>query len=326
MLYGARVSIAIGGGAVLLAATLGVILGLLAGYFGGRVDALIMRIGDVILSFPTILLALLVSGIARAVFPGAATAEWAPVILICAIAIHEWVQYARTVRAATMVETAKDYVQAAKVIGLPPRRIMLRHILPNVMSPVLVIATINLAAAVLTEATLSFLGVGMPPTYPSLGTLIRIGNEFVFSGIWWIALFPALDPGDPCPRRQHRRRLAARSFQSQAEGETMNAQSTRRSRHRQPRVEYPLANGSVFTAVENASPDHPAGRDPCARRRVRRRQDDHRQRRDGAPRKARTHRRRQRSISTASGSTPRSGLGCGHRARPRRRRRSSRIR
>jgi peptide/nickel transport system permease protein len=192
MLYGARVSIAIGGGAVLLAATLGVTLGLLAGYFGGRVDALIMRIADVILSFPTILLALLVSGIARATFPGAATAEWAPIILICAIAIHEWVQYARTVRAATMVETAKDYVRAAKVIGLSPRRIMLRHILPNVMSPVLVISTINLAAAVLTEATLSFLGVGMPPTYPSLGTLIRIGNEFVFSGIWWIALFPAL--------------------------------------------------------------------------------------------------------------------------------------
>jgi peptide/nickel transport system permease protein len=192
MLYGARVSIAIGGGAVLVAATLGVILGLIAGYFGGKVDAVIMRIADVILSFPTILLALLVSGIARAVLPGAATAEWAPVILICAIAIHEWVQYARTVRAATMVETAKDYVRAAKVIGLPAHRIMLRHILPNVMSPVLVISTINLAAAVLTEATLSFLGVGMPPTYPSLGTLIRTGNEFVFSGVWWIALFPAL--------------------------------------------------------------------------------------------------------------------------------------
>jgi peptide/nickel transport system permease protein len=192
MLYGARVSIAIGGGAVLVAATLGVILGLIAGYFGGKVDALIMRIADVILSFPTILLALLVSGIARAVFPEAATAEWAPLILICAIAIHEWVQYARTVRAATMVETAKDYVRAAKVIGLPSHRIMLKHILPNVMSSVLVISTINLAAAVLTEATLSFLGVGMPPTYPSLGTLIRIGNEFVFSGVWWIALFPAL--------------------------------------------------------------------------------------------------------------------------------------
>lgn len=192
MLYGARVSIAIGGGAVLVAASVGVLLGLLAGYLGGWVDALIMRVGDVILSFPTILLALLVAGIARTAFPAAGGAEWAPFILIGAISIHEWVQYARTVRAATMVESARDYVRAVKVIGLPSHRIMLRHILPNVMGPVLVIATINLAAAVLTEATLSFLGVGMPPTYPSLGTLIRIGNEFVFSGIWWIALFPAL--------------------------------------------------------------------------------------------------------------------------------------
>ena len=192
MLYGARVSILIGGGAVLVAAVVGVGLGLLAGYFGGWVDAVIMRLGDVILSFPTILLALLVAGVARMLFPAASSAEWAPIILVGAIAIHEWVQYARTVRAATMVESARDYVRAVKVIGLPSRQIMLRHILPNVMGPVLVIATINLAAAVLTEATLSFLGVGMPPTYPSLGTLIRIGNEFVFSGVWWIALFPAL--------------------------------------------------------------------------------------------------------------------------------------
>ncbi len=192
ILYGARVSIAIGGGAVLLAASVGVILGLLAGYFGGWIDAAIMRFGDVILSLPTILLALLVSGVARALLPQASSANWAPFILIGAIATHEWVQYARTVRAATRVETAKDYVKAAKVIGYPSMRIMIRHILPNVMSPVLVIATINLAGAVLTEATLSFLGVGMPPTYPSLGTLIRIGNEFVFSGIWWIALFPAM--------------------------------------------------------------------------------------------------------------------------------------
>ena len=192
ILYGARVSVAIGGGAVLVAAGFGVLMGLLAGYLGGVVDAVIMRFADVILSLPTILLALLVSGIARAVFPEAGSAAWAPAILIAAIAIHEWVQYARVVRAATMVEVAKDYVKAAKVIGLPARRIMLVHILPNVMGPVLVIATINLAAAVLTEATLSFLGVGMPPTYPSLGTLIRIGNEFVFSGIWWIALFPAI--------------------------------------------------------------------------------------------------------------------------------------
>jgi peptide/nickel transport system permease protein len=186
------VSIAIGFGAVAAAAAIGVLLGLLAGYLGGWVDALVSRVGDVILSFPTILLALLVSGLARALIPEAASPTWTPFILIGAIAIHEWVQYARTVRAATMVESAKDYVRAARVIGLPARRIMLRHILPNVMGPVLVIATINLAAAVLTEATLSFLGVGMPPTYPSLGTLIRIGNEFVFSGVWWIALFPAV--------------------------------------------------------------------------------------------------------------------------------------
>jgi peptide/nickel transport system permease protein len=191
ILYGARVSIAIGGGAVLVAAGFGVLIGLLAGFLGGWVDAVIMRIGDVILSLPTILLALLVAGLARAVFPQAGSAQWAPLILIGAIAIREWVQYARTVRAVTMVEASKDYVRAVRVMGLPPGRIMRRHILPNVMSPVMVIATINLAGAVLTEATLSFLGVGMPPTYPSLGTLIRIGNDYVFSGVWWIAVLPA---------------------------------------------------------------------------------------------------------------------------------------
>jgi peptide/nickel transport system permease protein len=192
ILYGARVSIGIGVGAVALSAFIGVTLGLLAGYLGGWVDAALMRLADVILSFPTILIALLVAGLARAVFPAAADVAWAPVILIAAIGINEWVQYARTVRAATMVEAARDYVRAVRVIGLPTHTVLGRHILPNVMGPVLVIATINLAGAVLTEATLSFLGVGMPPTYPSLGTLIRIGNDFVFSGIWWIALFPAL--------------------------------------------------------------------------------------------------------------------------------------
>lgn len=192
IIYGMRISLIIGASAVLAAALLGVSLGLLAGFFGGWVDAAIMRVADVILSFPTILLALLISGVARAVFPEAAAPEWAPVIVIGAIATHDWVQYARTVRGSTMVEMAKDYVRAVKVIGLPPRLIMVRHILPNVMTPVLVIATINLATAMLTEATLSFLGVGMPPTYPSLGTLIRIGNEFLFSGVWWIAIFPAI--------------------------------------------------------------------------------------------------------------------------------------
>jgi peptide/nickel transport system permease protein len=192
ILYGARVSIAIGSAAVTTAMLIGVTLGLVAGYAGGRIDAAIMRVGDVILSFPTILLALLVAGLARALLPGADAARLAPFVLVGAIAVHDWVQYARTVRAATMVESAKDYVKAARVIGLPSARILLRHILPNVAGPVLVIATIHLAGAVLTEATLSFLGVGMPPTYPSLGTLIRIGNEFVFSGIWWIATLPAL--------------------------------------------------------------------------------------------------------------------------------------
>ena len=177
---------------MLLSATIGVTLGLIAGYLGGWVDAALMRLADVILSFPTILIALLVAGIARAVIPQAQSVTWAPIILIAAIGINEWVQYARTVRAATMVESARDYVRAVRVVGLPTGLILRRHILPNVMGPVLVIATLNLAGAVLTEATLSFLGVGMPPTYPSLGTLIRIGNDFVFSGIWWIALFPAL--------------------------------------------------------------------------------------------------------------------------------------
>ena len=192
ILYGARISIMIGVGAVLLAATIGVSLGLLAGYLGGWVDAVVMRIADVFLSLPTILLALLVAGIARALIPDADSVRWAPIILIAAIGINEWVQYARTVRAATMVEASRDYVRAVRIMGLPMPSILFRHVLPNVIGPILVISTINLAAAVLTEATLSFLGVGMPPDYPSLGTLIRIGNEYAFSGLWWITVFPAV--------------------------------------------------------------------------------------------------------------------------------------
>ncbi|ASQ15048.1 ABC transporter permease [Sinorhizobium meliloti] len=191
ILFGLRISVVIGLGAVLFAAVLGVILGLVAGFFGGIVDNVVMRIADVLVSFPTILVALLISGIARAQLSAETMLAWAPLVLIFSIAINEWVQYARTVRASTMVEVARDYVRAAKVIGLPAGRIMGRHILPNVMSSVMVIATINLAGAILTEATLSFLGAGMPPTYPSLGTLIRIGNQFLFSGIWWIAVMPA---------------------------------------------------------------------------------------------------------------------------------------
>jgi len=191
ILYGARVSIGIGVGAVLVSATIGVSLGLFAGYVGGWFDTLVSRLADVVLSLPTIRLALLVAGIARALIPDANSVRWAPFILIAAIGINEWVQYARTVRAATMVEASRDYVRAVRIMGLPTRLVLLRHILPNVIGPILVISTINLAAAVLTEATLSFLGVGMPPDYPSLGTLIRIGNEYVFSGIWWITVFPA---------------------------------------------------------------------------------------------------------------------------------------
>ncbi|ENN84706.1 ABC transporter permease [Rhizobium freirei PRF 81] len=191
ILFGLRISVLIGIGAVLFAAMMGVLLGLVAGFFGGRVDSVVMRIADVLVSFPTILVALLISGIAKAQLDADTVLAWAPAILVFAIAINEWVQYARTVRASSMVEVSRDYVRAAKVIGLPARRIMIRHILPNVISAVMVIATINLAGAILTEATLSFLGAGMPPTYPSLGTLIRIGNEFLFSGLWWIAVMPA---------------------------------------------------------------------------------------------------------------------------------------
>lgn len=192
ILFGLRISILIGAGAVLLAAAIGVALGSIAGYFGGIIDSIVMRIADVLVSFPTILVALLISGIARAQLSADTVSSWAPIILIFAIAVNEWVQYARTVRASSMVEISRDYVRAAKVIGLPSSRIMMRHILPNVMSSVMVIATINLAGAILTEATLSFLGAGMPATYPSLGTLIRIGNEFLFSGLWWIAVMPAI--------------------------------------------------------------------------------------------------------------------------------------
>jgi peptide/nickel transport system permease protein len=170
---------------------LGVSLGLIAGYVGGKVDAFIMRIADVQLSFPAILIALLIDGVARAVLPrDAHGGPLALFVLIFAIGISNWVQYARTVRGSTLVEKNKEYVQAARVIGIRPMGIMLHHLLPNVLGPVLVLATINIATAIITEATLSFLGVGVPPTEPSLGTLIRIGNDFLFSGEWWITIFP----------------------------------------------------------------------------------------------------------------------------------------
>jgi peptide/nickel transport system permease protein len=190
IMYGARVSLIVGLASVALAMTLGVTLGLIAGYAGGRLDAFIMRVADVQLSFPAILIALLIDGVARAVLPREAHADAVLPVLILAIGLSNWVQYARTVRGSTMVEKGKEYVQAARVIGRSPLQIMAQHLLPNVMGPVLVIATINIASAILTEAALSFLGVGMPVTEPSLGTLIRIGNDFLFSGEWWITIFP----------------------------------------------------------------------------------------------------------------------------------------
>ena len=192
IMYGARISLGVGAAAVLFALVVGVTLGLLSGYLGGRVDAFIMRIADIQLTFPAILIALLVDGVARVALPSDSHDEIAIPVLILAIGVSGWVQYARTVRGSTMVEKNKEYVQAARVIGRPPLAIMLRHVLPNVMGPVLVIATIHIATAIITEATLSFLGVGVPPTRPSLGTLIRIGNEFLLSGEWWITVFPGI--------------------------------------------------------------------------------------------------------------------------------------
>lgn len=190
ILYGTRISLMVGFLSVALSIVLGVILGLVSGLVGGWFDALLMRIADVQLSFPAILIAMLIDGAARAALPGQLHDQVAVPILVIAISLSGWVQYARTVRGATLVEKTKEYVLAAEVIGVPPRRIMLRHILPNVSGPVFVLATVHIATAILTEATLSFLGVGVPPTAPSLGSLIRIGNDYLFSGDWWITVFP----------------------------------------------------------------------------------------------------------------------------------------
>jgi peptide/nickel transport system permease protein len=191
ILFGARISLAVGICSVLFSMALGVSLGLLAGYVGGKTDAFIMRVADIQLSFPAILIALLVDGVARALLPGAHE-SMAFYVLVLSIGVSGWVQYARTVRGSTLVEKNKEYVQAARLFGIHPLAIMARHVLPNVLGPVLVIATIHIATAIITEATLSFLGVGVPPTEPSLGTLIRVGNDFLFSGEWWVTLFPGI--------------------------------------------------------------------------------------------------------------------------------------
>ena len=190
ILHGARVSLVVGLASVLLAMLLGVSAGLAAGYFGGRLDAFIMRVADVQLSFPAILIALLIDGVARIALSAEAHDAMALAVLVVAIALSKWVDYARTVRGSTLVEKNKEYVQAARVIGRRPLAILATHVLPNVLGPVLVIATINIGVAIITEATLSFLGVGVPATTPSLGTLIRVGNEFLYSGKWWITVFP----------------------------------------------------------------------------------------------------------------------------------------
>ncbi len=192
ILYGSRLSLLVGFASVIFAMVLGVSLGLISGYAGGAVDAVIMRIAEVQLSFPAILIALLVDGIMRGIVPRQFQDQVAEYVLILSIGLSYWVHFARTVRGSTMVERSKEYVQAARVIGRRPLAIMLRHVLPNVTGPVLVIATITLAVAIITEATLSFLGVGVPPTEPSLGTLIRVGNDFLFSGEWWISIFPGV--------------------------------------------------------------------------------------------------------------------------------------
>ncbi|TIX87525.1 ABC transporter permease [Rhizobium sp. P44RR-XXIV] len=192
ILYGTRISIVIGIASVVLSLVIGLIAGLVAGFFGGFIDNLLMRIGDVMLSIPTILVAILVSTVVRQMLPESLREIGASAVLVFAIALSSWVQYARTVRAQAIVETGKDYVQAARLIGVPARRIMAKHILPNTLTPIMVAATLNFGMAILTEATLSFLGIGMPPSQPSLGTLIRIGNQFLFSGAWWIVLFPVI--------------------------------------------------------------------------------------------------------------------------------------
>lgn len=190
IMFGSRTSLIVGFCAVAFAMVLGIVLGLLAGYVGGATDAVIMRVADVQLSFPAVLIALLVDGVMRGLIGPTRHADIAEAVLVVAIGLSYWVQYARTVRGSVLVEKNKEYVQAARVIGLPAGLIAIRHVLPNVMGPVLVIATINLALAIITEATLSFLGVGLPPTEPSLGTLISTGQQYLFSGEWWITLFP----------------------------------------------------------------------------------------------------------------------------------------
>jgi peptide/nickel transport system permease protein len=192
ILHGSRQSIAIGVMATLFAATLGIVLGLIAGYAGGTIDSIIMRAADIQATFPAILVAMLIDGTSRALFGDQRNEQVVFWVMVMSIGLSFWVQYARTVRGSTLVEKNKDYVLAARLIGIKPGLILFRHVLPNVVGPVLVIATINLALAIITEATLSFLGLGLPSTQPSLGTLIQIGQKYLFAGEWWITIFPGI--------------------------------------------------------------------------------------------------------------------------------------
>ncbi len=192
IMYGMRISLAVGLLSTLFAMVVGIALGLLAGYAGGIADATLMRIADVQLTFPSILTALLVDGVITAALPQTMRDALQIYVIIFAIGISLWPNFARTVRGSTLVERNRDYVMAARVIGVPSWRIMLSHVLPNVVGPVLVIGTLGLGLAVIAEATLSFLGVGLPPTEPSLGTLIRFGDDYLFSGQWWVTVFPGL--------------------------------------------------------------------------------------------------------------------------------------
>ena len=192
IIYGSRISLIVGFASILFAMFLGSFLGVTSGFFGGRYEIIVMRFTDVQLTIPSILMALLVDGIARGFISKSLHNDMAIYVLIFAIGISEWPQFARVTRAATLVEKNKEYILASKIIGLSNFLIMFKHILPNILRPILVIATIGLALAIITESTLSFLGVGVPPTTPSLGTLIRFGNDFLFSGEWWITFFPAI--------------------------------------------------------------------------------------------------------------------------------------
>lgn len=190
IIYGLRISLFVSVSAVVLSLVIGVAGGLVAGFYGGLVDSMVMRVADVQLTFPAMLIAILLDGVMRAAFGDRLHDKFVVWIMIVAIALAGWVQYARTVRAATMIEARRDYVAAARLIGRPGRVILLRHILPNVTTPVFVLATIQLAVAIVLEATLSFVGLGIPPSEPSLGTLIRVGNSYLLSGEWWLAIFP----------------------------------------------------------------------------------------------------------------------------------------